>query len=200
MSYFSIVSLPHLNQALISSEFSHLSWRCRRPFRSFAWLPVLDVFFSLSGLSESVYKDTLPYFFFFFLFPSLMLDFLVDSYIVVWILVRLLLSEPRDIKSSITSYLFSSVLGRCLIYLIIYISEADTPDWNELNRLTGQLPLLNDLTYWANCSDWTNLSGWLSDMKNLQTTILILIWSEPTKPNQRPIKNDGPTKWYSCPW
>ena len=25
-----------------------------------------------------------------------MLDFLVDSYIVVWILVRLLLSEPRD--------------------------------------------------------------------------------------------------------
>ena len=25
-----------------------------------------------------------------------MLDFLVDSYIVVWILARLLLSEPRD--------------------------------------------------------------------------------------------------------
>ena len=45
-----------------------LSRRCCWLFRSFAWLPVLDVPFSLSGLSESVYKATLPYFFFFFLF------------------------------------------------------------------------------------------------------------------------------------
>ena len=32
-----------------------------------------------------------------------MLDFLVDSYIVVWILVRLLLSEPRDIMPQLWS-------------------------------------------------------------------------------------------------
>ena len=178
-----------------------MSRRCCWPFRSFAWLPVLDVFFSLSELSEKGYKGHTT-----FIFSSssssfsfLMLDFLVDSYIVVWILVRLLLSEPRDIKSSITSYLFSSVLGRRLIYLIVYVPEADTPDWNELSRLTGRLPLSNDLTYWADCSDWTNLSGWLSDRKNLWTTISIPIWSEPTEPNWRPIKNDGPTEQYSWP-
>ena len=33
-----------------------MSRRCRWPFRSFAWLPVLDVFFSLSELSEKGYK------------------------------------------------------------------------------------------------------------------------------------------------
>ena len=50
--------------------------------------------FSLSGLSENVYKATLPYFLFlFFFFSSPMLDFLVDGYIVVCILVCLLLSE-----------------------------------------------------------------------------------------------------------
>ena len=176
-----------------------LSRRCRWPFRSFAWLPVLEVSFSLSELSESVYKATPALFPLLLPFSSLMLDFLVDSYIVVWILVCLLLSELCDIKSSITSHL-SSVLSWCLIYLIVYIPEADTPDWNKLNWLTGWLPLLNNLTYWADCSDWTNLSGWLSDTKNLWMTISILIWSELTKPNQRLIKNNGPTKWYSCPW
>ena len=160
-----------------------LSWRCRRLFRSFAWLPVLDVFFSLSGLSESVYKATLPLFLLLLPFPSLMLDFLINSYIVVWILVCLLLSELCDIKSSITSHL-SSVLGRCLIYLIVYVPEADPMNWTELTDwLTGWLPLLNNLTYWADCSDWTDLSDWLSDRKNLWTIILILIWSEPTKLN-----------------
>ena len=92
-----------------------------------------------------------------------MLDFLVDSYIVVWILVRLLLSEPRDIKSSITSHL-SSVLGWCLIYLIVYIPEADPLDWIELNWLTDwltnclyqmiwltELTALTELIYQADC-------------------------------------------------
>ena len=45
-----------------------ISWHCCQLFRSFAQLPILDVFFSLSGLSKSVYKATLPYFLFFFLF------------------------------------------------------------------------------------------------------------------------------------
>ena len=61
-------------------------------------LPVLDVFFRLPRLSERAYKGHTA-----FISPSsfslLMLDFLVDSYIVVWILVRLLLSEPRDTPS-----------------------------------------------------------------------------------------------------
>ena len=53
------------------------------------WLPVLDVlmfcnislFLSLSGLSESVYKVTLPYFLFFFLFPFSCLIFSLYGYI-----------------------------------------------------------------------------------------------------------------------
>ena len=58
------------------------------------WLPVLDVFFCLSGLSEGAYKATLPYFLFLFLFLfSSCLIFSLYGYIVVWILVRLLLSE-----------------------------------------------------------------------------------------------------------
>ena len=49
-----------------------------------------------------------------------------NSYIVVWISVCLLLSELCDIKLSITSSLFSSsVLGWCLICLIIYIPGAE---------------------------------------------------------------------------
>ena len=49
------------------------------------WLPVLDVFFHLLGLSEKVYKDhTVLFPLISFPFRS-MLDFVVDSYIVVWI-------------------------------------------------------------------------------------------------------------------
>ena len=73
-------------------------------------------------------------------------------------------------------------------------------NWTEpTDWLTDWLPLSNDLTDWANCSDWTNLSGWLPDRKNLWTMILILIWSELTELNWRPIKNDGLTEWYSWP-
>ena len=73
-----------------------------------------------------------------------MLDFLINSYIVVWILVCLLLSELCDIKSSITSHL-SSVLGWHLIYLIIYVPEADPHKSNwRTDWLTDWLPLLND--------------------------------------------------------
>ena len=67
-------------------------------------LPVLDVFFCLLRLSERVYKGHTAFISSSSSFSFLMLDFLVDSYIVVWISVCLLLSEPCDIKSSIISY------------------------------------------------------------------------------------------------
>ena len=41
------------------------------------WFSVLGVFFSLSGLSKNVYKVTLPYFLFFFLFSHSLLIFLL---------------------------------------------------------------------------------------------------------------------------
>ena len=73
-----------------------MSQRCCWLFRLFAWLPVLDVFFSLSELSEKGYKGHTVFISSSSSFSFLMLDFLVDSYIVVWLLVRLLLSELRD--------------------------------------------------------------------------------------------------------
>ena len=56
-------------------------------------LPVLDVFFRLPRLSERAYKGHTAFISSSSSFSLLTLDFLVDSYIVVWILVRLLLSE-----------------------------------------------------------------------------------------------------------
>ena len=44
------------NSTKSSAQTAFLSRCCCWPFRSFAWLPVLDVFFSLSELSEKGYK------------------------------------------------------------------------------------------------------------------------------------------------
>ena len=51
--------------------------------------------FHLHGLSKSTQKSPLLWISLFLPFLS-MLNLLIDSYIVVWILVRLLLFEPRD--------------------------------------------------------------------------------------------------------
>ena len=59
-------------------------------------------------------------------FSFLMLDFLVDSYIVVWILVRLLLSEPRDTRCDVlagfsitmTSHIGTTKLGGVIVIMI----------------------------------------------------------------------------------
>ena len=94
--------VPLSSERVLSKIQKTLSRRCRWPFGLFAWLPVLDVFFSLSELSEKGYKGHTAFISSSSSFSFLMLDFLVDSYIVVWILVRLLLSEPRDsIRGSI---------------------------------------------------------------------------------------------------
>ena len=64
--------------------------------------------FCLHGLSESTQKSPLLWISLFLPFLS-MLNLLINSYIVVWILVHLLLFEPRDIRLSITlSLLFST--------------------------------------------------------------------------------------------
>ena len=142
-----------------------LSRRCHRQLivcMKLHQLPVLDVFFCLLRLSERAHKGHTTFISSSSSFSFLMLDFLINSYIVVWILVHLLLSELYNIKSSITSHL-SSVLGWCLIYLIIYVPEADTPDWIELNQLTSWLPLSNDF----------NLLSWLLW---LNQSIRLTVW------------------------
>ena len=76
-----------------------LSRRCHRQLivcMKLHQLPVLDVFFCLLRLSERAHKGHTTFISSSSSFSFLMLDFLVDSYIVVWISVRLLLSEPRD--------------------------------------------------------------------------------------------------------
>ena len=145
-----------------------------------------------------------------------MLDFLVDSYIVVWILVYLLLSELHDIKSSITSYL-SSVLGWCLIYLIVYVPEADPHKLNQrTDWLTGWLPLLNDwpteltaLTepiYQTNCLIRRISKWWYwywSDLNWTEDPSRIMAWlNDIPVPGSQPYTGKEPewTKWTELNW
>ena len=152
-----------------------------------------------------VIKATLPLFLLLLPFPSLMLDFLINSYIVVWILVHLLLSEPHDIKSSITLTLFFLPFCSWLTSwstLITHVPKADPlSDQTKPSNLLDQLSSMNwvtDLTWLDQLSstNQTELNYWLN-----YWALLWLNWTEPselTNPlNWTPIDNDG-TKW--CSW
>ena len=56
-----------------------------------------------------------------------MLDFLIDSYIVVWILVRLLLSEPRD--TSHISLRTLRLLSGCIFFLEVRMIYSRSWRW-----------------------------------------------------------------------
>ena len=153
-----------------------------------------------------VIKATLPLFLLLLPFPSLMLDFLVNSYIVVWILVHLLLSELCDIKSSITLTLFFLPFYSWLMFwstLITHVPEADPPsDWTKCSDLLGWLSSMNwilDLTWLDQLSstNQTELNHWLN-----YWALLWLNWTEPSEPtnplNWTPIDN-GWTEWDSWP-